>query len=96
MESGSNDKVAEISGQLIELLKDNNENHWSIILANIRGEYIASGFKPETAAQFLIIMRGGMGSFLDLALHKDRKVLVEETKKLDELRDKLYYACKKL
>lgn len=96
MESNSNDKIAEISEQLIKLLKKNNESRWSVVLENIRNEYIASENKSGSAEQFITIMRGGMGSFLDLVLHKDRKPLINENNRLDELRHKLYEECKKV
>ena len=90
-----NAEIVKISEQLITLLKDNNEDYWSVILQNILCNYIDSAGKEKSANQFIFIMRGGMGSFLDLVLHKDRKPLVDENNKLDELRHQLYEECKK-
>ena len=68
------------------------------MIENIRNEYIACdiGARKEVANKFIIIMRGGMGSFLDLVLHKNKKPLIHENNKLDELRHQLYDECKKL
>lgn len=96
MESNSDDEIVKISGQIIKLLKENNEAHWSVVIENIRNEYIISSNKSESAKQFVIIMRGGMGSFLDFILHKDRKPLISENNKLDRLRHRLYEECKKV
>ena len=98
MESIYNDKIAKISDDLIELLKANNEKHWSTVLQNIRNEYINCDLatRKKIASEFIIAMRGGMGSFLDLVLHKDRKPLIDENNRLDVLRHQLYEECKKL
>jgi len=96
MESNSHEKIANISDQLIELLKENDENYWSKIIENIRDEYIASVNKGSSVQQFIAIMQGGMGSFLDLVLHKDRKPLINENNQLDNLRRQLYNECNKV
>jgi len=96
MEKNNKDEIAEISEELIKLLKDNDEKFWSEILENIQAEYIKGKSKSLVANEFIIIMRGGMGSFLDLVLHENKKPLIEENNKLDELRYKLYKACKKI
>ena len=96
MESHSNDKIGEISGKLIKLLKENHESHWSVVLQNIRSEYVTAESKNIVAKQFIIIMRGGMGSFLDLVLHKDRQPLIDANDQLDKLRHQLYEECKKI
>jgi hypothetical protein len=95
VESNSNDKIIEVSEKIVMHLKNNGEEHWSSVIKKIHDEYIASGRKPEVAKKFVTIMRGGMGSFLDLVLHKDRKPLINENNRLDELRHELYEECKK-
>jgi len=98
MESPCNDKIEVISSDLLELLKINNERRWSTVLEKIRDEYVNcnSDSKKRVANEFIIIMHGGMGSFLDFVLHKDRTSLIDENNRIDELRHKLYDECKKL
>ncbi len=96
MECNSNDKINIIVNDLIVLLKNNDEPHWAQVLSNILQDYKTSNAEKETAALFLKIMQGGMGSFLDLVLHKNAKPLIAENNRLDELRHKLYEECKRL
>jgi len=96
MECNSNDKINTIVNELINLLKRNNEMEWAQVLINILNEYNKTELKKQAASVFVNIMRGGMGSFLDLVLHNNGKPLLEENNHLDDLRQRLYSECKNI
>ena len=93
MECDSNEKINAIVHELIDLLQKNDEQYWGEVLACNLNKYNGAFSKKETAVLFIKIMQGGMGSFLDLVLHKDGKPLIEENNRLDKLRHELYQEC---
>lgn len=78
------DRVITISGNMIKLLRDNNETRWSSSIELIRNHYIFSDVKAEAAREFMALMMEGKGSFSDF---------VEENDKLAVLKDQLFNAC---
>lgn len=96
MERISDDKIIIIINKLIKLLKENDEKFWSNTLDNLLHQYEISNSKPEVAKSCIKIMRGGMGSFLDLVLHKNGNPLIKENNQLDKLKHELYDECTKL
>lgn len=96
MEFNGNDKVVVILKELIDLTTNNDQTKWANILKNILHHYLYDESKTYAATLAIDIMQGGMGSFLDLVLHKNKKVLIAENNKLDKLRYDLFNECKKI
>lgn len=79
--------------ELIALLQENDEPDWAACLSNLLVGYMDPKTRLEAVNNILKIYQGGMGSFIDLVLQKDFKMLVNENELLANLRYELYNAC---
>lgn len=86
--------IKELSIEILELLEKNNEKRWSLVFKKIIDDYDFSDIK--SLKRSILTYYGGMGSFNDLIIHKDGKVLIEENNRLDELRSKLFSIVSKI
>lgn len=99
MESNSNQKIAELLEQTINLLAENNQEEWANCLRNLLNNYVNSSDKKDEKEAVIPIMRvmlGGSGSLSDVVLHKERKPLINDNNKLYDLPNQLYDECNKL
>lgn len=86
-------KIYEIIKNIIDLLNQNNAQDWGQYLEKLAQDFREVGTRQEAVRTILNIYKGGMGSFSDLVLHKDYKMLVSENNKLASLKHELYNAC---
>lgn len=78
--------------QLVALLYRTNEHNWSESLQSLMLELKGSSNEVDRnliKSQLRGIF-GGMGSFSDLILFKNGKILIDENNELDSLRQALY------
>ena len=87
------ESIQEIIGKIIILLEANDEHEWADYLEHLMHEYENSEAKVEAIKNILNIYKGGMGSFTDLVLQKDFKMLVDENNQLAALKHNLYNSC---
>lgn len=90
--------IRDILDEIITILSFVEETNWQIALKTFRNrcDSISTIEGEKTLSIDLIRMYGGMGSFSDLILYKDRKLLQKETSQLDFLRRKLFEAAEDL
>lgn len=88
-------QIEDVIKNIITLLRENNEPDWSKFLNKLRLEYINIETRSEAVKNIVSIYKGGMGSFSDLVLQKNMKMLIEENNKLATLKHELYNACLK-
>lgn len=71
------------------LLNLANEYQWKNLFEEIliRIDYI----EVQQIKKEILSIYGGMGSFNDLVLYKDNKLLIEENNQLDKLRKELFF-----
>ncbi len=87
--------VKNLLDEIILLLLSVNEKNWCKPLKKIREEYeLSTTSNKQRIITDIIGIYGGMGSFSDLILHKEGKVLKGESTKLDHLRRKLFDTIK--
>lgn len=96
MQCNCDENAIMIVDGMIALLNSNGEAEWANVLSKILDDYKQQATKQYAALLFLKTMQGGMGSLLDLVLHKNKKPLIDENNKLDELRHALYEECMKI
>lgn len=89
----SNAKIIDTMREIIFLLRVCSEKRWSRILNVFLFECYNTKNEDQVIKKIINIYQGGMGSFNDLVLHKDRKMLMDENEKLEKLRRDLYIAC---
>ncbi|WP_461632407.1 DUF6966 domain-containing protein [Labilibaculum euxinus] len=80
--------IKEICIELIKILEKNNEKQWALAFEEIVEDYELSDSKD--ISRRILKFYGGMGSFNDLVIYKDNKLIVNENNKLDELRSMLF------
>lgn len=85
--------IQEIMEQIIILLETNDEQEWANHLKQFMLEYKDPETRIETIKNILNIYKGGMGSFTDLVLQRDFKMLVDENNQLAALKHDLYNSC---
>jgi len=88
-----NVKIDQLMKEMIILLEKNNEVEWSLTLRRLLMKDYDIDNRTERVKNILKLYQGGMGSFNDLVLQKNGKILIEEDQKLDELSGDLYNAC---
>jgi len=86
-------KIKLIIENMILLLGDNNEVKWSMVFNEFLNKYTNADTRNVAVQEIINIYRGGMGSFTDLVLHKNAKMLIRENDQLAMLKDKLYETC---
>jgi hypothetical protein len=77
---------------LIQLLSSVGETNWHRALLSLRDRYdtaINQQEQKEVLSDILHIY-GGMGSFSDLVLYQNGKLLLSQTRQLDDLRRQLF------
>lgn len=87
------ESIQEIITQITALLRANDEQEWASHLDKLACMFNDSDDKADSIKEILNIYKGGMGSFTDLVLQKDYKMLVDENNQLADLKHKLYSAC---
>jgi len=75
------------------LLCENNALDWVQVFERFQEDFNAEQNKKSVARSIINIYRGVMGSFADLVLQKDMKMLVEENDQLAALNHELFNAC---
>lgn len=81
---------------IIECGYRGKENSWYKFFDTILGRLNKPHFVDKIARD-IISVYGGMGSFSDLVLHKNKSTMLqEENDKLKQLRHDLYILCKKI
>lgn len=85
--------IQEIIKKIITLLRANDEQEWAEHLNQLALEYENSDTRTEAVRNVLNIYKGGMGSFTDLVLQRNFKMLVDENNQLAALKHELYNAC---
>lgn len=79
-------EIKQILLEIIELLESVDECHWKNILKRL---YADNSCRKDWLRKIKSIF-GGMGSFTDLVLMRNNVVCMDENKKLDQLRERLY------
>ena len=89
-----NDKsIQEIIEKIVTLLQANDEKVWANYLKQLSFEYENLDKREKAIKKILKIYEGGMGSFSDLVLQRNYKMLVNENNQLAILKHELYNAC---
>jgi len=74
-----------------KVLRAGGSETWARLLENLESELE----EDPTEAKFRILsMFGGMGSFNDIVLYRDGKVLFQENEELARLRTEIYNLCR--
>ena len=87
----SNSHFEHLIQQIIFLLKKNESKRWVPIFK----EFLHDCKTKQTGelVKKILSIYGGMGSFNDLVIQRDHKILVKEDEQLDKLREELSDAC---
>lgn len=85
--------IQDVMKKTIILLLENDEKGWAEFLKKLMTEYVDLNTRDEAVKSILNIYKGGMGSFTDLVLQKNMKMLVEENELLASLKHELYNLC---
>lgn len=91
---GTDDKIIEILADIHALLVKTGEKQWSLVIDKLIADRSAEPTNQDVINNILSIYKGGMGSFSDLVLHKDGKMLIEENDQLAQMKKNLYQICK--
>lgn len=86
-------KIAETQAvleEIIALLRENGAEDWT---RSFEGAHALLDQDPAAARSDIKSLFGGMGSFNDLVLHRNKQPLIEENRKLAAEKDKLYKLC---
>jgi hypothetical protein len=78
---------------IIKLLSISDSNSSQHFLGLLRRYIKTLDSSPEYAVQDILALFGGMGSFDDLLLYKDGRLLKEENSSLSVLKSKLFKSC---
>lgn len=86
------DCILNILNKIISVLERSNEDDWLKTFSNIYESYESLENDNEKAyyRRKILNVYGGMGSFSDLVLYDNNKVLYEENNELDALRKDLF------
>lgn len=86
------DCILNILNKIISVLERSNEDNWLKTFSNIYESYESLENDDEKAyyRREILNVYGGMGSFSDLVLYDNNKVLYEENNELDALRKDLF------
>ena len=79
--------------KIIFLLQKNDEADWVTIFEKILDKFSYTKNKKEVVREIIDIYKGGIGSFSDLILQKDMKMLIDENEQLAKLKHDLYNSC---
>lgn len=90
---GFDEKIKINIQNIINLLRQNNALDWAQVFEKNLHDFNAEQDKKAVARLIINIYKGGIGSFADLILQKDMKMLVEENDQLAVLKHELFNAC---
>src|SRR3990167_2741285 len=85
--------IQDVMEKTIILLSENDEKEWAEFLKKLMAEYADLNARDDAVKTILNIYKGGMGSFTDLVLQKNMKMLFEENELLASLKHELYNLC---
>lgn len=86
-------QIKHLIEKLILLLKNNKEEEWAATLKTLLEKFAIEEDRKNVAKEIIDIYRGGMGSFSDLILQKDMKMLIQENNELAKLKHELFNLC---
>jgi hypothetical protein len=86
-------QIQSLIEDLIRLLRNNDELSWADIFRSVLYKLHNTRDKVEVIREIIGLYKGGMGSFSDLVLHKNKKMLVDENDKLAELKKEIFNKC---
>lgn len=90
------DNVLGILNRIISVLEESSEGHWLKTFDKISKNYeTLTDDEKIVYRRKLLRIYGGMGSFSDLVLYKNNKVLYKENNELDALRKDLFEELRK-
>ena len=90
------DYVSDILNRIISVLEESSESDWLKTLDEISKKYrTLTDDEKVVYKRKLLRIYGGMGSFSDLVLYKDNKVLYKENNELNALRKDLFEELRK-
>ena len=85
--------IEEIIKCIINLLRENDEPEWAEIFSEVALEYNNNETRNHAVKKVINFYKGGMGSFSDLVLQKNMKMLIEENDELADLKHDLFNKC---
>lgn len=85
-------KIKELLVQITSLLLENNQNGWAEKFDSF-SQKLDTDY--DNTLREIKLTFGGAGSFNDVVLHKDGKILISENRELSNLQDQLYDVLKK-
>lgn len=91
-----NNKTIKILTNLIELFESVGEHDLARSFNKTKQTFIIADDKKEIAREILQLYNGGMGSFQDVVLQKDDKMLKIENIELEKYKELLFQSCKNL
>ena len=90
------DYVSDILNRIILVLAESSESDWLKTIDEISRNYeTLTDDEKVVYKRKLLRIYGGMGSFSDLVLYKNNKVLYKENNELDALRKDLFEELRK-
>ena len=90
------DYISDILNRIISVLAESSEGDWLRTLDEISRNYeTLTDDEKVVYKRKLLRIYGGMGSFSDLVLYKNNKVLYKENNELDALRKDLFEELRK-
>ena len=69
-----------------------SEESWAAGFLRLSQEFADA---PQATKDKIVSLYGGMGSFNDLVLYRDGKLLLSENNELDQLRSELFQLCRR-
>jgi hypothetical protein len=79
--------------KIIRLLRENNVLDWAQVFERFLRDFNTEQDKKVVIRSIVNVYKGGMGSFSDLVLQKNMKMLIEENNQLATLNDELFNDC---
>lgn len=88
--------LAGLVSEAASLLHGAGEERWRQACEHWRAELSSPETDPRNVAREFLAAYGGMGSFNDLVLYRDGRLLGSETESLDRLRGRIFDVCRSL
>lgn len=85
------DQLPTLLTAMAALLSEYGEQSWGAAFAQLADEYADD---PKGVAGRVRASFGGMASLNDIVLYRDGSAAIDATQQLDELRHKVYEACR--
>ena len=96
MVAETHNEIIIILSKLIALLEETEDYDWACFFKNKKKNLMSTNNKEQIAREIIDSYRGGMGSFVDLVLQKNMKMLINENNLLNEYRESLFESCEKI